>query len=141
MFPGLKKTHPSRVSRSTPSNNKELENAFKSATNAPGQRQTLQIWQARLEEQVQQEAFSCALPPHVTALKTRNELIYLCRPQPLLSSSPSAHACTPPLTLFSHFSPGILLELICSSSQGRIRILSTGIVTHLGRSCREQGTR
>lgn len=47
----------------------------------------------------------------------------------------------PSPTLFIHFSPGILLELICSSSQGRIRILSTGIVTHLGRSCREQGTR
>lgn len=33
----------------------------------------------------------------VTPLRNRNELIYLCRPQPLLSSSPSAPACTPPL--------------------------------------------
>lgn len=140
----VKKKSPSRVSRNTHFNNKELENVFKWATNLPGQSRTLQIWQARPEELVQQEAFSYALPPHVTPLKTRNGLIYLCRPQPLLSSCPSAHACIthpPPLTLFSHFSPGILLELICSSSQGRIRILSTGIVTHLGRSCREQGTR
>ena len=33
------------------------------------------------------------------------------------------------LTLLSHFSPGIIFELICSSSQGRIRILSTGMVS------------
>lgn len=37
------------------------------------------------------------------------------------------HQCT--LTLFTHFSPGIWQELICSSSHGRILILSTGIVS------------
>lgn len=56
----------------------------------------------------------------------------------LFSTHTHVHACTP-LTLFSHFSPGILLELICSSSQGRIRILSTGIVTPTGKEL--QGTR
>ena len=32
------------------------------------------------------------------------------------------------LTLLTHFRPGIKQELICSSSQGRMRILSTGMV-------------
>lgn len=63
-----------------------------------------------------------------------------CYKVPLLHTYAHTHACVP-LTLFSHFSPGIVLELICSSSQGRIRILSTGIVTSPVRSCREQGTR
>lgn len=35
---------------------------------------------------------------------------------------------TDTLTLLSHFSPGIVFELICFSSHGRMRILSTGMV-------------
>lgn len=64
--------------------NKELENAFKGATDPPGQNRVPQIWQASPEEQVQQEAFSFALPPSVTSLKTRNELVYPSKPQALL---------------------------------------------------------
>lgn len=42
------------------------------------------------------------------------------------------HTHTIALTLFSHFSPGIVFELICSSSHGRMRILSTGMVPVCG---------
>lgn len=48
------------------------ENAYKQATNLAGKYRELQIWNVSPEEQVQQEAFSFALPSYVAPSKTRN---------------------------------------------------------------------
>lgn len=124
------------------------ENAYKQATNLAGKYRELQIWNVIPEEQVQQEAFSFALP-YVAPSKTRNTNLLMQTSDTaikhLFYTHTRTHTCTrvhvrTHLTLFIHFSPGIVLEFICSSSHGRIRILSTGIVTCTARSWREQGT-